>query len=80
MTPKVTPNMTPEIAALVKSEKPVITPVEAARALHITPYLLNLQLKQGKLPFPAFNIGARVKIPRIPFLRYLGYDGGTTNA
>lgn len=80
VTPKVTPNMTPEIAALVKSEKPLITSVEAARALHLTPYLFNLQLKQGKLPFPAFNVGARVKIPRIPFLKYLGYDGGTSNA
>ena len=80
MTPKVTPNMTPEIAALVKSGKPLITPVEAARALHVTPYIFNLQLKQGMLPFPALKVGSRVKIPRIPFLRYLGYDGGTTNA
>lgn len=72
--------MTKEIAAIVKSEKPIITPVEAARALHITPYLFNLMLKQGKLPFPAFNVGARVKIPRIPFLRYLGYDGGAADA
>lgn len=80
MTPKVTPNMTPEIAALVKSGKPLITPVEAARALHLTPYKFNLQLKQGSLPFPAFKVGSRVKIPRISFLKYLGYDGGTTNA
>lgn len=72
--------MTPEINAIVKSESPLITPREAAKALHVTPYKFNLQLKQGTLPFPAFKVGDRVKIPRIPFLRYLGYDGGTTNA
>ena len=73
--------MTPEIAAIVKSEKPLITPREAAKALHVTPYLFNLQLKKGSLPFPAFSVGARVKIPRVPFLRYLGYEeGGNENA
>ena len=80
VTPNMTPNMTPEIAALVKSEKPLISPREAAKALHVTPYIFNLQLKQGMLPFPALKVGSRVKIPRIPFLRYLGYDGGTPNA
>jgi len=80
VTPEVTPNMTPEIAALVKSEKPLISSAEAARALHVTPYIFNIQLKQGMLPFPALKVGSRVKIPRIPFLRYIGYDGGTTNA
>ena len=73
--------MAPEIAALVKSDKPLISPRDAARVLHCTPYLLNLQLKKGTLPFPAFAVGDRVKIPRIPFLRYLGYDeGGHANA
>lgn len=80
MTSKVIPNVAPEIDAIVKSEKPIITPREAAKALHVTPYIFNLQLKQGALPFPAFRVGNRLKIPRIPFLRYLGYDGGTTNA
>lgn len=72
--------MTPEIAALVKSENPLITPLEAAKALHVTPYIFNLQLKQGLLPFPALKVGSRVKIPRIPFLKYLGYDGGAADA
>lgn len=72
--------MPPEIAALVASKKALITPAEAARAMHCAPYLLNVQLKEGASPFPAFVVGKRVKIPRIPFLRYLGYDGGHGNA
>lgn len=72
--------MAPELKELVKSEKPIITPREAARVLHCTPYLLNLQLKKGTLPFPAFVVGQRVKIPRVPFLKYLGVDGGQGNA
>ena len=80
MTPNMTPKVTPEIDAIVKSEKPIITAREAAKALHVTPYIFNLQLKQGMLPFPALKVGSRVKIPRIPFLKYLGYDGGPTNA
>ena len=38
-----------------------------------SPYLLNVKAKSGSLPFPAFFVGNRLKIPRIPFLRYLGY-------
>ena len=68
--------MTPEITALMESESPTISPARAAKALRCTPYLLNILHKDGKLPFPAIKVGNRLKIMRIPFLKYLGYEGG----
>lgn len=72
--------MPPEVAAIVKSNRPTISTNQAAKALHCTPYLLAVRISEGNLPFPAFKVGNRTKIPRIPFLRYLGYEGGSTNA
>ena len=65
--------MPPEVAALIRSEKTTISAAEAARVLSCAPYLLNLKCREGALPFPAFFVGNRLKIPRLPFLRYLGY-------
>ena len=65
--------MPPEVTALLESTKPTISANDAARVLSCTPYLLNVQARNGELPFPAFFVGNRLKIPRIQFLRYLGY-------
>ena len=65
--------MPPEVTAMLQSVKPTISAAEAAKVLSCAPYLLNLQAKEGKLPFPAFFVGNRLKIPRLQFLRYLGY-------
>ena len=65
--------MTPEVAALMESKAVAISPTRAAKALKCTPYLLNILYKNGQLPFPAMMMGNRLKIMRIPFLRYLGY-------
>ena len=62
-----------DIALLLKSDKVCISSSEAAKVLHCAPYLLNVKAKKCALPFPAFFVGNRLKIPRIPFLRYLGY-------
>lgn len=64
--------MTPEVAALVESKQTTISPTAAAKALKCTPYLLNILYKNGQLPFPAMLVGNRLKIMRIPFLKYLG--------
>ena len=65
--------MPPEVTAMIQSSAPTITAAEAAKVLSCAPYLLNVQAREGRLPFPAFFVGNRLKIPRIPFLRYLGY-------
>lgn len=63
-----------EIDRLRASDAVCITPREAANVLQCAPYLLTLKAKDGQLPFPAFFIGNRLRIPRIPFLRYIGYE------
>lgn len=63
-----------DIALLLKSDKVCISSSEAAKVLHCTPYLINVQAREGKLPFPAFFVGNRLRIPRIPFLQYIGYE------
>ena len=68
--------MTPEVAALLESKAVAISPTRAAKALKCTPYLLNILYKNGQLPFPAMMVGNRLKIIRIPFLKYLGYEKG----
>lgn len=62
------------VAGIMASTKVCITPTEAARVLQCTPYALNIKARENALPFPAFFVGNRLRIPRIPFLKYLGYD------
>ena len=69
--------MKPEVAALVKSEEVTISPAQAAKALRCSPYRLNVLYDMEQLPFPAVKSGNRLKIIRVPFLRYLGIEGGT---
>ena len=64
--------MKPEVAALMESAEMTITPTQAAKVLRCSPYRLNVLYKMGQLPFPAVLSGNRLKIIRIPFLRYLG--------
>ena len=65
--------MPPEVTAMLQSTKTLISALEAAKVLHCAPSILNEEAKEGKLPFNAFFVGNRLKIPRIPFLRDLGY-------
>ena len=71
------PDPSDAIARLRESTKGCITPTEAAKVLQCAPYALNLKAKEGQLPFPAFFVGNRLRIPRIPFLRYIGYERTT---
>lgn len=63
-----------EIAAL---DKETLCPVEVSGVMACDPYTLNLMAKQRPelLPFPWFFIGNRMRIPRIPWLRFMGWDG-----
>ena len=62
------------VARIKASTKALITPSEAAKVLQCTPYALNRMAMEDSLPFKSFFVGNRLKIPRIPFLKYLGYD------
>lgn len=58
------------------SDKTVLTPADIADVLNCDPQDLRTQAKMApeKLGFPVIIIKSRTKIPRIPFLRYIGAD------
>lgn len=64
----------PSLQELIDSEKDYFTPREVAGVLKVCPYNINLMVRDcpERLGFPAFKIGTRVKIPKIPFLRAMG--------
>lgn len=65
-----------EIAQL---DKPYLTPKQAAPVLKCNPYFISLMAKTEEnrkaLGFPVIRMGTRTKIPRIPFLRIMGWEG-----
>jgi hypothetical protein len=56
-----------------------LIPAQVAALLGCDQYQINLAARseQGRrnLGFPVIKIGNRVKIPRRPFLKYMGWDG-----
>lgn len=54
----------------------VITPEVASKALGCKPHFLRVAAQQRPemLGFPVNVMGTRVRIPRIPFLKFLGVD------
>lgn len=70
-----------EIAQL---EKDFLTPTQAAPILGTDPYWLSKMAEKEDtrraLGFPVVRMGSRTKIPRIPFLRYMGWEGKINGA
>ena len=56
------------------SDKSVLTPAEVAEVLGCDAQDVRIQarLAPEKLGFPVIIIKSRTKIPRVPFLRYMG--------
>ena len=56
------------------SSKIWLTPADIAPILRCDPQCIRVQAQQdpSKLGYPVIVIGKRVRIPRIPFLAYLG--------
>jgi len=64
------------IKEIRESDKAWITPKVAAGVLNCDPMYIRIAARDfpERLGFPVTRIGNRTKIPRIPFLRYLGYE------
>lgn len=62
------------IQAIIDSNKEVLTPAEIAPILGVDPHYIRVAARQRPelLKFEFFISGNRTKIPRIPFLRYIG--------
>lgn len=67
------------MAEVARMDKVFLTPTEAAPLLGCDPYWISLMAKteEGRraLGFPVVRISSRTKVLRIPFLRYLGWEG-----
>lgn len=63
----------PELQAL---DKPFLTPAEVAPVLGSDPNTIRVTARQRPdlIGFPYTFVGSRMKIPRIPFLRFLGIE------
>lgn len=59
-----------------KSTKDVLTPADIAEVLGCDAQDIRVQarLAPEKLGFPIIIIKSRTKIPRVPFLRYMGVE------
>ncbi len=57
------------------SDKPILRPVDIAPILQCDPQYIRDIARSNPvtLGFPVLVMGKRVKIPRIPFLQFLGY-------
>lgn len=62
---------------LEKIEREFLIPKDIAPILGVDPYNINVQAKQdvargvNSLGFPVIIIGTRVKIPKMPFIRFM---------
>lgn len=72
------PNITKQeaIQAIVDSDKVFLTPADVAPILGMDPHSIRLTARQRPelLKFEFIISGNRTKIPRIPFLRYIGIN------
>lgn len=57
---------------IIQSDEVFLLPKDIAPVMGCNPQDIRIAARSGGLGFPVTFIGNRVKIPRIPFLRYIG--------
>lgn len=72
------------LSELAKDDRLTLTPDEASKVLGCHPNTIRsmAQTPEGRqgLGFPVIRLGSDTKILRIPFLRYLGWEGKINGA
>lgn len=63
------------IPEMLQSTEPFLSPADVSEVLHCDPQSIRVQAQSdpSKLGYPIIVINRRIRIPRIPFLQYLGY-------
>lgn len=63
---------------IIRMEEAFLTPAQVADVLGCSNYAINVAARTAEtrqqLGFPVIRIGNRCKIPRIPFLHYMGVE------
>ncbi len=67
------------VEEMITSDKAILIPKDIAPVLQCDPYTISLMARDcpERLGFPVCRIGSRTKIPRLPFLKWLGVIGDT---
>ena len=60
----------------LESDKTTLSPVQVGKILGVSDNTIRAMAEAGQLDFPVFRYRSWLKIPKIPFLRWLGYDIG----
>lgn len=67
------------VQRIIRKEKAYIVPADVSKILNISGDTVRAQARAGMLDFPVMVSDTRVRILKIPFLRWLGYDVNFTN-
>lgn len=71
---EITVTVPSSVQELIDKPRAYLLATEVGPVLQISDPAIRAQARAGTLPFPAVVIGQRVRIPKVPFLRYLGYE------
>ena len=63
------------IAEILASDKDMLSATDISTVLGIHPSRIIYYAQTGQLPFPAMMSGNRAKIPRMGFIKFMGYGG-----
>lgn len=67
------------LSEVARMNESYITPADVASVINVKPQAIRVMAStvEGRqaLGFPVIRIGTDTKIPRIPFLRFMGWEG-----
>lgn len=65
------------IDEIISSNELTLTPADVAGVLGVDPQAIRCEASREipRLGFPVMRVGNVTKIPRVPFLRFLGLEG-----
>lgn len=62
------------VQEIIDNPRPYLVPADVGKVLNINPDTVMAQARAGMIEFPVMISGSRVRLPKIPFLRWLGYE------
>lgn len=65
-----------KLQELASTEKEFLIPRQVAEVLGCSAYTINIMARDApeSLGFPVIRLGTRVKIPKKPFLKFMGWE------
>lgn len=62
------------VQEIIDNPRPYLVLADVGKVLNINTDTVRAQARAGMIEFPAMISGSRVRFPKIPFLRWLGYE------